>query len=130
MLITFFEIFTISHVNRRNAAKTKSESDAQLNAAKKAKISEYNSELSNFKKLTLDSARLEGKGNSENELSFVNQQMEDSLNNLNKLQTDLGDVLSKNELDEIIRQYEKFESDLADEVTRIEAHYELSLIHI
>ena len=50
--------------------------------------------------------------------------MEDSLNNLNKLQTDLGDVLSKNELDEIIRQYEKFESDLADEVTRIEAHYE------
>lgn len=108
----------------QNAAKTKSESDAQLNAAKKAKISEYNSELSNFKKLTLDSARLEGKGNSENELSFVNQQMEDSLNNLNKLQTDLGDVLSKNELDEIIRQYEKFESDLADEVTRIEAHYE------
>lgn len=78
----------------QNAAKTKSESDAQLNAAKKAKISEYNSELSNFKKLTLDSARLEGKGNSENEL------------------------------DEIIRQYEKFESDLADEVTRIEAHYE------
>lgn len=108
----------------QNAAKTKSESDAQLNAAKKAKISEYNSELSNFKKLTLDSARLEGKSNSENELSFVNQQMEDSLNNLNKLQTDLGDVLSKNELDEIIRQYEKFESDLADEVTRIEAHYE------
>lgn len=108
----------------QNAAKMKSESDAQLNAAKKAKISEYNSELSNFKKLTLDSARLEGKGNSENELSFVNQQMEDSLNNLNKLQTDLGDVLSKNELDEIIRQYEKFESDLADEVTRIEAHYE------
>lgn len=108
----------------QNAAKTKSESDAQLNAAKKAKISEYNSELSNFKELTLDSARLEGKSNSENELSFVNQQMEDSLNNLNKLQTDLGDVLSKNELDEIIRQYEKFESDLADEVTRIEAHYE------
>lgn len=108
----------------QNAAKTKSESDAQLNAAKKAKISEYNLELSNFKKLTLDSARLEGKSNSENELSFVNQQMEDSLNNLNKLQTDLGDVLSKNELDEIIRQYEKFESDLADEVTRIEAHYE------
>lgn len=108
----------------QNAAKTKSESDAQLNAAKKAKISEYNSELSNFKKLTLDSARLEGKSNSENELSFVNQQMEDSLNNLNKLQTDLGDVLSKNELDEIIRQYEKFENDLADEVTRIEAHYE------
>lgn len=108
----------------QNAAKTKSESDAQLKAAKKAKISEYNSELSNFKKLTLDSARLEGKSNSENELSFVNQQMEDSLNNLNKLQTDLGDVLSKNELDEIIRQYEKFESDLADEVTRIEAHYE------
>ena len=108
----------------QNAAKTKSESDAQLNAAKKAKISEYNSELSNFKKLTLDSARLEGKSNSENELSFVNQQMEDSLNNLNKLQTDLGDVLSKNELDEIIRQYEKFESDLADEVTRIEAPYE------
>lgn len=108
----------------QNAAKTKSESDAQLNAAKKAKISEYNSELSNFKKLTLDSARLEGKSNSENELSFVNQQMEDSLNNLNKLQTDLGDVFSKNELDEIIRQYEKFESDLADEVTRIEAHYE------
>lgn len=108
----------------QNAAKTKSESDAQLNAAKKAKISEYNSELSNFKKLTLDSARLEGKSNSENELSFVNQQMEDSLNNLNKLQTDLGDVLSKNELDEIIRKYEKFESDLADEVTRIEAHYE------
>ena len=108
----------------QNAAKTKSESDAQLNAAKKAKISEYNSELSNFKKLTLDSTRLEGKSNSENELSFVNQQMEDSLNNLNKLQTDLGDVLSKNELDEIIRQYEKFESDLADEVTRIEAHYE------
>lgn len=108
----------------QNAAKTKSESDAQLNAVKKAKISEYNSELSNFKKLTLDSARLEGKSNSENELSFVNQQMEDSLNNLNKLQTDLGDVLSKNELDEIIRQYEKFESDLADEVTRIEAHYE------
>ena len=108
----------------QNAAKTKSESDTQLNAAKKAKISEYNSELSNFKKLTLDSARLEGKSNSENELSFVNQQMEDSLNNLNKLQTDLGDVLSKNELDEIIRQYENFESDLADEVTRIEAHYE------
>lgn len=108
----------------QNAAKTKSESDAQLNVAKKAKISEYNSELSNFKKLTLDSARLEGKSNSENELSFVNQQMEDSLNNLNKLQTDLGDVLSKNELDEIIRQYEKFESDLADEATRIEAHYE------
>lgn len=108
----------------QNAAKTKSESDAQLNAAKKAKISEYNSELSNFKELTLDSARLEGKSNSENELSFVNQQMEDSLNNLYKLQTDLGDVLSKNELDEIIRQYEKFESDLADEVTRIEAHYE------
>lgn len=108
----------------QNAAKTKSESDAQLKVAKKAKISEYNSELSNFKKLTLDSARLEGKSNSENELSFVNQQMEDSLNNLNKLQTDLGDVLSKNELDEIIRQYEKFESDLADEVTRIEAHYE------
>lgn len=108
----------------QNAAKTKSESDAQLNAAKKAKISEYNSKLSNFKELTLDSARLEGKSNSENELSFVNQQMEDSLNNLNKLQTDLGDVLSKNELDEIIRQYEKFESDLADEVTRIEAHYE------
>lgn len=108
----------------QNAAKTISESDAQLNAAKKAKISEYNSELSNFKELTLDSARLEGKSNSENELSFVNQQMEDSLNNLNKLQTDLGDVLSKNELDEIIRQYEKFESDLADKVTRIEAHYE------
>ena len=108
----------------QNAAKTKSESDAQLNAAKKAKISEYNSELSNFKKLTLDSARLEGKSDSENELSFVNQQMEDSLNNLNKLQTDLGDVLSKNELDEIIHQYEKFESDLADEVARIEAHYE------
>lgn len=108
----------------QNAAKTKSESDAQLNAAKKAKISEYNSELSNFKKLTLDSARLEGKSDSENELSFVNQQMEDSLNNLNKLQTDLGNVLSKNELDEIIHQYEKFESDLADEVARIEAHYE------
>ena len=108
----------------QNVAKTQSETDARLAAVKKAKISEYNSELSDFKKLTLDSARLEGKGNSENELSFVNQQMEDSLNNLNKLQTDLGDVLSKNELDEIIHQYEKFESDLADEVTRIEAHYE------
>lgn len=108
----------------KNVAKTQSETDARLAAVKKAKISEYNSGLSDFKKLTLDSARLEGKGNSENELSFVNQQMEDSLNNLNKLQTDLGDVLSENELDEIIRQYEKFESDLADEVTRIEAHYE------
>ena len=108
----------------QNVAKTQSETDARLAAVKKAKISEYNSELSDFKKLTLDSARLEGKGNSENELSFVNQQMEDSLNNLNKLQTDLGDVLSKNELDEIIHQYEKFESDLADEATRIEAHYE------
>lgn len=108
----------------QNVAKTQSEADARLAAVKKAKISEYNSELSNFKKLTLDSARLEGKSNSENELSFVNQQMEGSLNNLNKLQTDLGDVLSENELDEIIRQYEKFESDLADEVTRIEAHYE------
>lgn len=108
----------------QNVAKTQSEADARLAAVKKAKISEYNSELSNFKKLTLDSARLEGKSNSENELSFVNQQMESSLNNLNKLQTDLGDVLSENELDEIIRQYEKFESDLADEVTRIEAHYE------
>lgn len=108
----------------QNVAKIQSEADARLSAVKKAKISEYNSELSNFKKLTLDSVRLEGKSNSENELSFVNQQMEDSLNNLNKLQTDLGDVLSKNELDEIIRQYEKFESDLADEIARIEAHYE------
>ena len=117
----------------QNAAKTKSEADAQLNAAKKAKISEYNSELSNFKKLARDSALMEKKNeldkndSFENELPVVNQQMADSLDKINRLQTDLGNVFSKNELDELLNQYKAFESDLDDEITnsvsRYEAHY-------
>jgi hypothetical protein len=117
----------------QNAAKTKSEADAQLNAAKKAKISEYNSELSNFKKLARDSALMEKKNeldrndNFENELPVVNQQMADSLDKINRLQTDLGSVLSKNELDELLNQYKAFENDLDNEITnsvsRYEAHY-------
>lgn len=117
----------------QNAAKTKSEADAQLNAAKKAKISEYNSELSNFKKLARDSALMEKKNeldkndSFENELPVVNQQMADSLDKINRLQTDLGGVLSKNELDDLLNQYKAFESDLDNEITnsvrRYEAHY-------
>lgn len=103
-------------------ATTEAEKRASVQA--KYGISQFNSEMTKYGKLSLDRMNLSFTDNNGKDFAAVDTLTEESRKNLDALKDYLADILPQDQLDEVLRRYDNFERELADKLYRSRQHQE------
>lgn len=103
-------------------ATTEAEKRAFIQA--KYGISQFNSEMTKYGKLSLDRMNLSFTDSNGKDFAAVDTLTEESRKNLDALKDYLADILPQDQLDEVLRRYDNFERELADKLYRARQHQE------